>query len=71
MHHLHIMAKHAVSSFVISFSMSCKFFALLLSLANALVATRLIYTNMKENEDHRLRCQISCVAIVLISIILI
>ena len=55
MHHLHIMAKHAVSSFVISFSMSCKFFALLLSLVNAIVATRLDFNihKSKKNHDHR------------------
>ena len=55
MHHLHIMAKHAVSSFVISFSMSCKFFALLLSLANALVTKRLDFDihKSKKIQDHR------------------
>ena len=53
MHHLHIMAKHAVSSFVISFSMSCKFFALLLSLANALVATRLDFNIHKSKKNPR------------------
>ena len=53
MHHLHIMAKHAVSSFVISFSMSCKFFALLLSLANALVTKRLDFDIHKGKEKFK------------------
>ena len=65
MHHLHIMAKHAVSSFVISFSMSCKFFALLLSLVNALVATRLDFNIHKSKKKSK------TIDLVLISIILI
>ena len=68
MHHLHIMAKHAVSSFIISFSMSCKFFALLLSLANALVTKRLDFDIHKSKKNPRPSI---CLAIVLISIILI
>ena len=53
MHHLHIMAKHAVSSFVISFSMSYKFVASLLSLSNALIATRLDFNIQKSKNKFK------------------
>ena len=53
MHHLQIMAKHAVSSFVISFSMSCKFVASLLSLSNALIATRLDFNIQKSKNKFK------------------